>query len=76
MNERSSGLANKTTSHIRHLLYSSMTLFINFMLVVGLIVAITGLFLVPKLQNLEQLKKEREQILTVTKLHRGTDSER
>jgi len=76
MNERSSGLANKTSSHIRHLLYSSMTLFINFMLVVGLIVAITGLFLVPKLQNLEQLKKDRALLLTVTKLHRGTDSER
>jgi len=60
------GLANKTTSYIRHLLYSSMTLFINFMLVVGLILAVIGLFLVPYLQYLEQLKKDRALLLTVT----------
>jgi len=53
-----------------------MTLFIDFMLAVGLILAVIGLFLVPYLQYLEQLKKDRELLLTVTKLHRGTDSER
>lgn len=53
-----------------------MTVFIYFFLALGLIVAFIGLYLVPYLHSLEQLKKDREQILTVTKLHRGTDSER
>ncbi|MBM3919325.1 MAG: NERD domain-containing protein [Sphingomonadales bacterium] len=53
-----------------------MPLFIDFILAVGLILAVIGLFLVPYLHYLEQLKKDRELLLTVTNLHRGTDSER